>query len=85
MNIYKVRVEENDIITYYIYKNGRYFDEFTVDYMTADYNKNVVIYLKGEAGTPLGNYTISVTPPATENTAEKEINPNTGAYAPFCK
>ena len=53
--------------------------------MTADYNKNVVIYLKGEAGTPLGNYTISVTPPATENTAEKEINPNTGAYAPFCK
>ena len=85
LNIYKVRVEENDIITYYIYKNGRYFDEFTVDYMTADYNKNVVIYLKGEAGTPLGNYTISVTPPATENTAEKEINPNTGAYAPFCK
>lgn len=85
LNIYKVRVEENDIITYYIYKNGRYFDEFTVDYMTADYNENVVIYLKGEAGTPLGNYTISVTPPATENTSEKEINPNTGAYAPFCK
>ncbi len=85
LNIYKVRVEENDIITYYIYKNGLYFDEFTVDYMTADYNENVVIYLKGEAGTPLGNYTISVTPPATENTSEKEINPNTGAYAPFCK
>lgn len=85
LNIYKVRVEENDIITYYIYKNGRYFDEFTVDYMTADYNENVVIYLKGEAGTPLGNYTISVTPPATENTSEKEINPNTGAYAHFCK
>lgn len=82
LNIYKVRVEENDIITYYIYKNGRYFDEFTVDYMTVDYNENVVIYLKGEAGTPLGNYTISVTPPAATTVNNGETNPNTGAFVP---
>lgn len=83
LNIYKVRVEENDVITYYIYKNGQYFDKFTVDYMTVDYNANVTVTLKGEAGTPLGNYTISVTPPAAESTANSgEVNPNTGAYVP---
>lgn len=83
LNIYKVRVEENDIITYYIYKNGQYFDKFTVDYMTVDYNENVAVTLKGEAGTPLGNYTISVTPPAAESTANSgEVNPNTGAFVP---
>ena len=83
LNIYKVRVEENDIITYYIYKNGQYFDKFTVDYMTVDYNENVAVTLKGEAGTPLGNYTISVTPPAAESTANNgEVNPNTGAFVP---
>ncbi len=80
LNIYKVRVEENDVISYYIYKNGQYFDKFTVDYMTVDYNENVTVTLKGEAGTPLGNYTVSVTPPAAENTANNEVNPNTGAF-----
>ena len=32
----KLKVEEDDIITYYILKDGKYFDEFTVDYMKDD-------------------------------------------------
>ncbi len=51
--------------------------------MTVDYNENVTVTLKGEAGTPLGNYTISVTPPVAESTANSgEVNPNTGAFVP---
>ena len=79
LDIYKVRVEENDVITYYIYKNGDYFDKFTVDYMNVDYTENVEVTLNGEAGTPLGSYAISVTPPAAGNTSNREVNPNTGA------
>lgn len=82
LNIYKVKVEEQDVVTYYIYNNGKYFDKIEVDYMTADYTKDVVVTLNGEAGTPLGNYTISVTPLPETNTSS-EINPNTGAFAAF--
>lgn len=82
LDIYRVKVEEDDVITYYIYKNNQYFDKFTVDYMKEGYTENVVLTLNGEAGTPLGAYTISTTPPAAELPSGKEINPNTGAFVP---
>lgn len=80
LNIYKVKVEEQDIVTYYIYNNGKYFDKIEVDYMTVDYTEDVVVTLNGEAGTPLGSYTITLTPPPETNESS-EINPNTGAFA----
>lgn len=76
-----IRVEEEDVITYYITKDGKYFDEFTVDYMSADINKNIVLTLENEAGTTLGNYSITTKKPADAVSSAKseETNPNTGA------
>ncbi|MBQ3500395.1 MAG: hypothetical protein IJA70_03100, partial [Oscillospiraceae bacterium] len=78
---FKIKVEEEDIITYYILKDGKYFDEFTVDYMTDKLNKNIVLTLENEAGNTLGNYTITTKKPADADSADdsEEINPNTGA------
>ena len=77
---FKIKLEENDVITYYITKNGEYFDEFTVDYANADYNDEVVITINGEAGTTLGAYRITTVKPAEK--VETEENPNTGAPVP---
>lgn len=70
------KVEEEDIITYYVLKNGKAFDSFTVDYMTDDVNKNVELTIKGE-NEELGWYTLALEVPAEET--EVEENPNTGA------
>ena len=70
------KVEEEDIITYYVLKNGKAFDSFTVDYMTDDVNKNVELTIKGE-NEELGWYTLALEVPAEETEAEE--NPNTGA------
>lgn len=78
---FKIKVEEEDIITYYILKDGKYFDEFTVDYMTDDLNEDITLTLENEGGTTLGNYTITTKKPADADSANdsEEINPNTGA------
>ncbi len=78
---FKIKVEEEDIITYYILKDGKYFDEFTVDYMTDDLNEDITLTLENEGGTTLGNYTITTKRPADADSADdsEEINPNTGA------
>ena len=78
---FKIKVEEEDIITYYILKDGKYFDEFTVDYMTDDLNEDITLTLENEGGTTLGNYTITTKKPADTDSADdsEEINPNTGA------
>ena len=79
---FKVKVEEEDIVTYYILKDGKYFDEFTIDYMTEDYAENIVLTLKNRAGSTLGSYTITTERPADANSALddfEETNPNTGA------
>lgn len=78
---FKIKVEEEDIITYYILKDGKYFDEFTVDYMTDDLNEDITLTLENEGGTTLGNYTITTKKPADADSADdsEEINPNTGA------
>lgn len=69
------KVEEQDIVTYYIIKDGKVLKEVKVDYMTVDYNDTVKLSIDGE-NTTLGQYQIAVKVPA-ENKGEK--NPNTGA------
>lgn len=69
------KVEEDDIITFYVLKDGKKFDEFTVDFMTANYNDKIELTINGKAGTALGEYAITLTAPANGG----EENPNTGA------
>lgn len=69
------KVEEMDIVTYYILKDGKVLKEVKVDYMTVDYNDTVKLSIDGE-NTTLGQYAIVVKVPA-ENKGEE--NPNTGA------
>lgn len=69
------KIEEQDIVTYYIIKDGKVLKEVKVDYMTVDYNDTVKLSIDGE-NTTLGQYQIAVKVPA-ENKGEK--NPNTGA------
>ncbi|MBE6900386.1 MAG: hypothetical protein E7479_06980 [Ruminococcaceae bacterium] len=78
----KIKLEEEDIITYYILKDGKYFGEFTVDYMTDDISEDIILNLENEAGSILGNYSITTKRPAdADSSAEdsEETNPNTGA------
>ena len=69
------KVEEQDIVTYYILKDGKVLDKFEFDYMKDDYNDPVKLSIHGE-NTTLGQYAIAVKVPA-ENKGEE--NPNTGA------
>lgn len=77
----KLKVEEDDIITYYILKDGKYFDEFTVDYMTDDLGEDIVLTLENECGSVLGKYQITTKRPADADSVKdfEETNPNTGA------
>lgn len=72
-----VKVEEDDIITYYLLKDGKVVKEYVVDYMTADYNEAVVLSYTGSNET-LGSYELVLEVPAVEGGEE---NPNTGAEA----
>ena len=69
------KVEEQDIVTYYILKDGKVLKEVKGDNMTVDYNDTVKLSIDGE-NTTLGQYAIAVKVPA-ENKGEE--NPNTGA------
>ncbi len=68
------KVEEDDIISYYVLKNGKVVKELKVDYMVADIYEKVVLELNGSNST-LGEYQIVINVPAVEG----ETNPNTGA------
>ncbi len=72
--LFNIKVEEDDIITYYIVKDGKVIDSKTVDYMKDDISKDVKWSIK-LADTTLGNYEIRLDVPAVEG----ESNPNTGA------
>ena len=72
-----VKVEEDDIITYYVLKNGKVVKEYTVDYMVADIYAPVVVEIAG-SNSALGCYEIVLEVPAVEGGEE---NPNTGAEA----
>lgn len=70
------KIEEQDIVTYYIIKDGKVLKEVKVDYKTVDYNDTVKLSIDGENST-LGQYQIAVKVPAENKGGEK--NPNTGA------
>ncbi|MGN1110010.1 MAG: hypothetical protein ACI4QY_00015, partial [Oscillospiraceae bacterium] len=70
------KVEEEDIITYYVVKDGKVADSFTVDYMKDEVNEDLVLEIAGKAGSTLGEYEVVLEAPAAP---EGEENPNTGA------
>lgn len=69
------KVEEQDIVSFYVLKDGKVLSEFKVDYKDVDLNDTVKLSIDGENST-LGQYAIVVKVPA-DNKGEK--NPNTGA------
>lgn len=74
--LFRQKLEEEDVLKFYILKDGKAFDELVVDFMTVDDTENVEFTIEGKAGTNLGYYTITLTAPAAE---EGETNPDTGA------
>lgn len=87
VDVFDLRLEENDVITYTIYKDGNYYSSFSVDYSETGLNEKISFHLDGKAGETLGRYTIQVgentnVPPATPSEVE-EANPNTGAPVNF--
>lgn len=75
---FKIKLEENDVVTYYVTKDGKEFSQFTVDYSKDELDTPVNLIIDGHAGEILGEYELSVmTVTAPEVTPEE--NPNTGA------
>lgn len=80
-----VKLEENDILVYTLYKDGQPYASFEVDYADIeDVYSPVKLVIDGAAGTTLGEYSIQVGEakfPAeeVENEVIEESNPNTGA------
>jgi len=70
-----VKVEEDDIVDFYLLKDGKVAQIITVDFMTVDLAELVEITVKGE-NTTLGQYELRLAAPVA---AEGEENPNTGA------
>ncbi len=71
------KVEEEDILTYYVLKDGKVYDKFTVDYMSIDPTDEIELEITGKAGSTLGQYEIVLEVPSSST--EGEENPNTGA------
>ncbi len=84
INAYELRerfgekVEEEDIITYHVLKDGKLLSSFTVDYMKDDIDEDLELKIEGKAGSTLGQYEIVIEVPA-ESDNKGETNPNTGA------
>ena len=78
--VFGEKVEEEDVITYYILKDGKKYGEFTVDYLDTELAfSNVELEINGKAGDTLGWYSIVLEVPAASEAPEGEENPNTGA------
>lgn len=75
LNDFGKKVEEEDIVTYYILKDGKLAGQFTVDYLKDNWNDQVKFDIAVKAGEALGKYTVALAVPA----AGTEENPNTGA------
>ena len=83
-----VRLEENDIITYAVLKDGKLYAEYEIDYSKVNYNEAIRLILDGAAGETLGEYEIVLAetveiPVEPEVEVEGESNPNTGAPVGF--
>ncbi len=69
------KVEEDDIVTFYVLKDGKFVKGYEIDFMTADIDEVAEIEVE-LADTTLGEYEIVLEIPAGETA---ETNPNTGA------
>ena len=81
-----VRLEENDIITYAVLKDGKLYAEYEIDYSKVNYNEAIRLILDGTAGETLGEYEIVLAETVevpVEPEVEVESNPNTGAPVGF--
>ena len=81
-----VRLEENDIITYAVLKDGKLYAEYEIDYSKVNYNEAIRLILDGAAGETLGEYEIVLAETVevlVEPEVEVESNPNTGAPVGF--
>ena len=81
-----VRLEENDIITYAVLKDGKLYAEYEVDYSEVKYNEPIKLILDGAVGETLGEYEIVLAETVevpVEPEVEVESNPNTGAPVGF--
>ena len=81
-----VRLEENDVITYAVLKDGKLYAEYEVDYSEVKYNEPIKLILDGAAGETLGEYEIVLAETVevpVEPEVEVESNPNTGAPVGF--
>lgn len=78
---FNLRLEEKDVITYTVLKNGKVYSEFTIDYGKEDLNTEVKLILDGPAGEVLGDYEIVVGTAEEVKPEEEagETNPDTGA------
>lgn len=80
-----LKLEEKDVVTYTVYKDGQPYASFEIDYADVEQVRSTVkLVIDGEAGTTLGEYSIQVGEaefPAEEVEDEvvEEANPNTGA------
>ena len=73
---FREKIEEDDVVDFYLTKDGKEIDRFEVDFMTEDYNEKFVLVVECKAGETLGQYTLDIAAPVV---AEGEENPNTGA------
>ncbi len=73
--IFGEKVEEDDIVTFYVLKDGKFVKGYEIDFMTADIDEVAEIEVE-LADTTLGEYQIVLEIPAGETA---ETNPNTGA------
>ena len=78
LKLFGLKVEEEDIVTYYVLKDGKAIGSFDIDY--ADVEEAyapVQIKIEGKAGDTLGEYSVAIKAPVAPS--EGEENPNTGA------
>lgn len=84
-----IKLEEDDVLVYTLYKDGQPYASFEVDYADVEEAYSPVkLVIDGAAGTTLGEYSIQVGEaefPAEEVEDEvvEEANPNTGAPSFF--
>lgn len=81
-----IKVEENDILAYTLYKDGVPYATYEIDYANVeDVYEDVKFVIDGTAGETLGEYSLEYGYAVNEVEPEVEVesNPNTGAPVGF--
>lgn len=81
-----IKLEENDVLVYTLYKDGKPYASYEIDYADSEkVNDDVKFIIDGKAGSTLGEYSLEVgfAEHPIENEIVEESNPNTGAPSFF--